>query len=260
MTTKRCTIPTRQFDLFGSETLHWKSPAPSGKQRHSNSICTFPMNRRSTSLFDFLDAEVDEPTTIVTPHAIQNHRSRTTRKPASIERKAKGQQLLTFDDGDDRNPTTNQSLAVRGADAQSTSGRIGGDDSHSGPGVSDQSTPATSAHSGNQERPAGNHRRSNSTDITQHDDRVNLVQAIKFEAHPLFAPAVQQQSKAQRPLAAECKSMPLAPASSGEKTKARDIIQAIETLARLKKEDREPTESERQTLLIASQFEYVSTK
>lgn len=43
--------------------------------------------------------------------------------------------------------------------------------------------------------------------------------------------------------------MSLAPASSGEKAKAHDILEAIETLGRLKLEVREPTERERQALL-----------
>ncbi|MCA9194596.1 MAG: DEAD/DEAH box helicase family protein [Planctomycetales bacterium] len=207
------------------------------------------MPTRSTPLFDIMNEEVDQPTQSVSPHAIQNHRTRASRKPTLNKRQAQSQQLLAFDDG------------TYGHRAQTASPESGSSNVHiettditrrnplPGDGDTDREVESVTRKSSSEQTHQDDDGRATAKSTAQRDGSTSLIQALKFDAHPLFSPVVQEHERRQSNRADLTEVRKPIPLASGEKSKAREIIQAISVLQQLQQEQRRPTPDERAMLM-----------
>lgn len=248
-------LQQRQGDLFATSTPHWQSNPdpvlpPDFLTASPSDLSPSSMPSTHQPLFDLLDDPVDNRKDTVSGHAVQNHRPRTPRKQAFAKPKAKGQQYFAFDDGDSGDAITVESPAASASGAGAIARRVDRSDSLSGVRVGSRATAAGSKHPGGDSGPASYHRQDDSKSPHGPDGAVSTTQTLKWDPHPLFSPALatapaltEPEPKPKIPAAA----LPLA--SSGEKSKAKDMIEAIRVLQRIREEKRLPSEEERNALL-----------
>lgn len=210
---------------------------------------------RPTPLLDLMDESepIALPANSEASHAVPNDRSRNTSRPPVATKRAHGQQLFEFDDGETGNSTSRQSSADSWTTATSRAESVTHPTQQRGDGNRRESV-ARNAHG---RSGAGSDRdvfpgRSNGLSQASHTARLKPPRVDHYR--PLLD-AIDEVTPAN-PLSDE--RVPVSPSrnddatasrvASGDKAKASDIIQAIRTLKQIESEHRIATDAERNTL------------